>query len=166
MRFKSYIPFFIFIAIIGVLAWHTQVNKNITRQVFNLNQVDIILGDKKILQSNDDYMLIYVFSPKCGRCQESFPKIKQLRKLGKKIIGVVIDENKEDVKEMECWRDGIFDAVGRITRNDAYFFDIKELPDILLIKNHGDIILRNKVEISQEFDIVNLKRIVADAAAN
>ena len=165
MQFKRYIPFLIFISVIALLAWNIHSNKNINQQIFNLNEVEIILGDEQ-LKYNNDFMFVYIFSPKCQRCQESFAKIRELKTLGKKLLAVVIDEDKSEVEAMPCWRDGLFDAVGSIPNEQAYFFDINQLPDLLLIKNHGDIVLRNKVEISQEFDIDNLKMIIADAAKN
>ena len=125
MKYKTFIPALILTALLIIFMFgiYNSNKKKVEPSKFDLNEVNIITGDKSV-KFSDGYILVYVFSTKCQYCSDSTEGLQDLHDAGINILGVVIDESEEDVNEWLCKRNKVFKAVGKVTgsvsKNTSY----------------------------------------------
>lgn len=134
----------------------------------NANQLDYIHGIKA------DYQIVFFYSPTCGHCRESAPKLKVLQdKLhaqnqGVEIMTIAIDGSEEEwrkfVKEFKL--ENLINGYGLVASRQVVYrndYDTFSTPTIYVLDKNKKIIARRiGVEDLEPFLDVYKKRIAAE----
>lgn len=138
----------------------------------NANQLDYIHGIKA------DYQIVFFYSPTCGHCRESAPKLKVLQdKLhaqnqGVEIMTIAIDGSEEEwrkfVKEFKL--ENLINGYGLVASRQVVYrndYDTFSTPTIYVLDKNKKIIARRiGVEDLEPFLDVYKKRIAAENKSN
>lgn len=124
-------------------------------------------GSGSLAQYRGRLVVVNFFASWCAPCEQEAPLLndveRMLQRQGGSVIGVAVDDTREDTSGFVSQHDLRFPIWRDIDRKMSRGFELKGLPETFVVNARGDIVALERQQISQNWVDTRLKPLIAAA---